>query len=69
MKDKSTEIFPPLLLKPLYICVHVMPKAKIGQQKVQILKKICRLCPSRILPLRSKRLLCNMKNPPKDKMY
>ena len=27
-KDKSTEIFPPLLLKPTDICTRAMPRAK-----------------------------------------
>ena len=29
IKDKSTEIIPPLLLlKPPYMCAHALPKAK-----------------------------------------
>ena len=38
-KDKSTEIFPPLLLKPTYICALAMPRFKKGHQKVQILRR------------------------------
>ena len=33
-KDKSTEIFSPLLPKPTFICEHAMPIGKKGQQKV-----------------------------------
>ena len=36
-KYKSTEIFPPLLLKPTDICVCAMLRAKKCQQKVSIL--------------------------------
>ena len=48
-KDKSTEIFPPLLLNHLIyaqlrMCNADSPKV---QQKVQILKKTIVLCPSR----------------------
>ena len=46
-KDKSAEIFPPLLLKPTYICTRAMLRANIGQEKSPILKKTTRLCPSR----------------------
>ena len=44
-KDKSSEIFPPLLLKP-YICARSMLEVKKGQQMVPILKKKIVLCPS-----------------------
>ena len=46
-KDKSTDIFLPLLLKPTDIYSCAMRRAKKGQQKVPILKKTTGLCPSR----------------------
>ena len=47
-KDKSSEIFPRLLLKPHYRYAHVLCREpKKGQQKVQILKKTTGHCPSR----------------------
>ena len=33
-KEKSTEMFPPRLLKPKYICACALPRVKKGQQKV-----------------------------------
>ena len=33
-KEKSTEMFPPHLLKPKYICACALPRVKKGQQKV-----------------------------------
>ena len=42
-KNKSTEIYPPLLIKPPYICARAMPRAK-KTAKVQILKKTTVLC-------------------------
>ena len=46
-KDKSTEIFPPLLRITTYICAGAIPRGKKGQQKVPIKKKDHRaLCPS-----------------------
>ena len=45
-KDKSTEIFLPLHLKPTNMRT-CMPRARRGQQKVQILKKSTMLCPSK----------------------
>ena len=35
-KDNSTEIVPPLLLKPTYICAHSVPRDKKGSPKVPI---------------------------------
>ena len=46
-KEKSTEIFPPRLLKPPYICACAMPRAKKGQQKDPTLNTTTELCPSR----------------------
>ena len=43
-KDKSTEIFPPVLLKATDIA---MLRAQKGQQKVPNLKKTAGLCPFR----------------------
>ena len=44
-KEISTEIFPPLLLKPTDKCTRVMPKAKKGEYNVLILKKTTELDP------------------------
>ena len=41
-KDKSTEIFPPFLL---CICARALPRAKKGQQKVEISKNTESLWP------------------------
>ena len=49
-KVKSTEIFPPLLLNPPYMCVP-MPRAKTGQRKVQILMKTTVLAPPGVVTL------------------
>ena len=46
-KDKSAEIFPPLLLKPTYICARAMLRSKKGQQKSLTLKEMTGLCSSR----------------------
>ena len=32
-KDKSSEIFPPLILHSPYMCERAMPKGKIDQKK------------------------------------
>ena len=46
-KDKSTEIFPPLLLKPTDTCERAMQRANKGSAKGSNLKKTPWLCPSR----------------------
>ena len=46
-KYKSTKIFPPLLLKPTYICVLAMPRPKERSVKAPILKKTTVLFPSK----------------------
>ena len=46
-KNKTTEIFPPLLLKPTDIRASAMPRVNKGQQKVSILKRATELYPSR----------------------
>ena len=46
-KYKSTKIFPPLLLKPTYICVLAMPRPKERSVKAPIFKKTTVLCPSK----------------------
>ena len=38
--DKSTELFSPIFLKPTDLCGKAMLKAKKGQQKVPVLKKM-----------------------------
>ena len=38
-KEKSTEIFPPLLFKPLYRWSFALPRAKKGQKKVSNFKE------------------------------
>ena len=53
-KDKSTHIFPPLLLKPPFICACAMLRNKKGQLKVQILKKTTVLWSSKNSKLGSK---------------
>ena len=40
-----TEIFPPLILKPTYVCARAMPRAKIYQLKVPTFKKTTGLYP------------------------
>ena len=48
-KDKSTEIVPPHLLTPPYLCAYAicMMGALKGQKKAQFLKKTTELCPYR----------------------